>query len=135
MIPPSEFEPFDKNNVLFSEDTWETLFGETLKARPAASHALGLLLYDLLNAISDGDKSTEKVINTLKSGIEWLYRHSPVSGAAFVAFLHYLDGTLPDVAAFDRLLTESARPPIIPGESVPPRRHPVRRGRPGCASK
>ena len=111
MISVSEFEPFDRNNVLFADDTWEALFHDTLKAHPEAARPLGLVFYDLLNAITDGDQSTQTVINTLKSGIEWLYRHSPVSNAAFVAFVYYLAGALPDADSLDRLLSESGPRP------------------------
>ena len=126
MISVSEFEPFDRNNVLFDEDTWEYLFEETVRDRPEVARALGLLLYDLLDAILSGQEKTHAAANTLKLGIEWLYRHTGVSNAAFVAFVYYLAGALPDPASLDRILAEStstcrpkrkrpARNPMNPG--------------------
>jgi hypothetical protein len=92
----STFEPFDRENVFYDLETWQSMFETVVKDNPSAADSLALLLYKLIRILTAGEGGieTETVINTLKLGVEWIYPFSTAHKKSFKLYLYYLECVL-----------------------------------------
>jgi len=92
MSTAAQFEPFDRGKVFYDRETWEAMFQESLRADPSAADSLAWLLYRVIRELDQRKK--ERVINTLKLGVEWIYPFTRAHRMSFQGYLYYLEGLL-----------------------------------------
>src|SRR5215471_11461262 len=67
------------------------LFEDSLRNDPELAAALAHLMFNMLEAAAKSEKEIEKLRNTLKDGIEWIYPFTGAHKAAFKAYLLQLE--------------------------------------------
>ncbi|HEY6329182.1 MAG TPA: hypothetical protein VI756_07585 [Blastocatellia bacterium] len=87
-----EFHNYDKSNTLWDRETWEALFGEAARADQALADSVALLLKDVLIATVGRRRNIEKLRNTAKEGIEWIWPMTRDHELSFTAFLYSIEG-------------------------------------------
>lgn len=94
MSVTSKFYPFDRQNVLFTLDQWKAMLEEVVEQDPLTADAIALTLFELIKALMKGPDPGERTINTLKLGIEWLFRRGSSYALSFTLYLYFLEGLL-----------------------------------------
>ncbi|HKV39084.1 MAG TPA: hypothetical protein VJX67_07720 [Blastocatellia bacterium] len=89
-----EFQNYDKADTLWDRETWEALFGEAARASQSTAGSVALLLKDILFATAGGRKNIEKLRNTAKDGIEWVWPFTQEHELSFKAFLYSIEGII-----------------------------------------
>jgi len=90
----SKFEEFDRNNVVYDVETFEVMFQDGLKYNPHAAESLAFLMFKMVTEITSGTEGLERVINTLKLGVQWVYPYTQAHKMSFRAYLYHLGGML-----------------------------------------
>src|SRR5215469_13183378 len=88
------FEPFNRENVFYDLETWEGMLRDAVKDNPRLAEDLARLLYRVVRELATGEEGRERVVNTMKLGVEWLYAHTEAHKLSFIAFLYNLEGRL-----------------------------------------
>jgi hypothetical protein len=86
------FEPFDRERTFYDLDTLQSMLGEAVKDNPHLADQLAWLFYRVLREMAEGREGGERVVNTMKLGVEWLYRYTDTHKLSFQAFLYHLEG-------------------------------------------
>jgi len=94
MTIASAFEEFDRNNVVYDVETFEVMFQDGLKYNPHAAESLAFLMFKMVTEITSGAEGLERVINTLKLGVQWVYPYTQAHKMSFRAYLYHLGGLL-----------------------------------------
>ena len=87
----SEFDRFERKKLLWPHQVWPDVFEDSLRNDPELASALAHLMFNMLEAAARGEKEIEKLRNTLKDGIEWIYPFTGAHKAAFKAYLLQLE--------------------------------------------
>src|SRR5215831_13201450 len=87
----SEFDRFERKKLLWPHEVWPDVFEDSLRKDPELASALAHLMFNMLEAAAKGEKEIEKLRNTLKDGIEWIYPFTGAHKAAFKAYLLQLE--------------------------------------------
>src|SRR5262245_32698080 len=92
-----KFNGFDRKKLLWPRDVWPDVFGDVVKDDPEFADGLAHLMFNLLEPVIKGrsrgpgvrarGSEIEKLCNTLKDGIEWVYPYTGAHRAAFKAYL------------------------------------------------
>ncbi|HYM00054.1 MAG TPA: hypothetical protein VEZ90_13965 [Blastocatellia bacterium] len=88
----SEFQDYDRTNTLWGRETWDALFGDAARSSQEIADSVALLLKDVLLATAGGRKNIEKLRNTAKDGIEWVWPYTKEHELSFIAFLYSIEG-------------------------------------------
>jgi hypothetical protein len=88
------FDPFSRKKVFYDLETRQVMFEESVKDNPRVAEQLSRLLYRVIREMPKGKKGRERVANTMKLGVEYLYSYTEARNASFTAFLYYLEGML-----------------------------------------
>ena len=94
MTIASKFEEFDRNNVVYDVETFEVMFQDGLKYNPHAAESLAFLMFKMVTEITSGPEGLQRVINTLKLGVQWVYPYTQAHKMSFRAYLYHLGGLL-----------------------------------------
>jgi hypothetical protein len=87
----SNFNALDRRRLLWPHDVWPDVFKDALSDNPELASALAHLIFNMLEAAAKGEKEIEKLCNTLKDGIEWIYPFTGAHQAAFKAYILKLE--------------------------------------------
>jgi hypothetical protein len=92
MTLASEFGKYDRTNTLWDRETWDALFGDAVRASQEIADSVALLLKDIVVSTSAGESETEKLRNTAREGIEWVWPYTQEYELCFKAFLYSIEG-------------------------------------------
>jgi len=87
----AKFNGFDRKKLLWPHEVCPDVFGDVVKDNPDFAEALAHLMFNLLEPIVKRPGEIEKLCNTLKDGIEWVYPYTGAHRAAFKAYLMKLE--------------------------------------------
>jgi len=87
----AKFNRFDRKKLLWPHEVWPDVFGDAVKDNPEFADALAHLMFNLLEPMVKRPGDIEKVCNTLKECIEWVYPYTRAHKAAFKAYLMKLE--------------------------------------------
>lgn len=83
----AKFSGFNRKRLLGPHEVWPDVFEDVVKDNPEFAEALAHLMFNMLEPVIKRPGDIEKLCNTLKDGIEWIY---PCTGAPRAAFKAYL---------------------------------------------
>jgi hypothetical protein len=95
----SQFEPYDRFNVIHNTEEWDHFIGVIVKGNREAADSLGMVLFELLRAMSEGPDGFLRSLNTVKLGLERLFPFTTTHKSSFMLFLYELEGLLGELPA------------------------------------
>ena len=104
MNTASKFYPFDRTNVFYNLQDWQSMLGEIVESNPVAADSLGQVLYETISTLQESDRVLE-AINTLKLGLEWIFPYTSTHTLSFTLFLFEAEGVLKEPDTLETLLT------------------------------
>ncbi|MGH9760937.1 MAG: hypothetical protein ACREDR_35025 [Blastocatellia bacterium] len=90
----SNFYPYDKDNVFYDLETWESMLGPLLDKNPEGADSLALTLYKIVRVMSEGPAGIERTLNTLKLAMEWIFPYTTIHSLSFKYFRYYAECVL-----------------------------------------
>jgi len=87
----AKFSGFDRKKLLWPHQVWPDVFEDVVKDNPEFAEALAHLRFNMLEPVIKRPGDIEKLCNTLKDGIEWVYPYTGAHKAAFKAYLLKLE--------------------------------------------
>jgi hypothetical protein len=70
------------------------MFEEAVNGNPELADHLAWLLYRVVREMAEGKKGRERVVNTMKLGVEWVYGFTEARNVSFKAFLYHPEGVV-----------------------------------------
>ena len=103
MSAASTFHPFDRTNVFYNLQDWQSMLGEIVESNPAWADRLAQVMYETITALQERDR-TQETIDTLKLGLEWIFSYTSTHALSFELFLYEAEGLLKETDCPDSLI-------------------------------
>jgi len=103
MSTASTFHPFDRTNVLYNLQDWQSMLGEIVESNPAWADRLAQVMYETISTLQAPDR-TQETIDTMKLGLEWIFSYTSTHALSFELFLYEAEGLLKETDCPEALI-------------------------------
>ena len=104
MSTASKFYPFDRTNVFYNLQDWQSMLGEIVESNPDAADSIGQVLYETISTLQ-APRRLQETIDTLKLGLEWIFPYTSTHSMSFTLFLFEAEGVLKEPDSLETMLT------------------------------
>jgi len=104
MSAASKFYPFDRTNVFYNLQDWESMLGRIVESNPEAADSISQVLFEIVSTLQERGRFLE-TIDTVKLGLEWIFPYTSAYSLSFSLFLFEADGALGESEGLETLLT------------------------------